>query len=70
MLEFICAWCEVLTLSSEAMEAQLLLVLKSIEENNSQPIWHNLSAVRVAYTDAITPLLLEWRILMPVVLDI
>ena len=55
VLESRCAWCEMLTLSAEARE-EINFWSSSIEEYNSQPIWH-------------TPLLLEWCILMPVILD-
>ena len=51
VLESRCAWCEMLTLSSEARE-ELNFWSSSLGEYNSQPIWHNPSAVRVVYTDA------------------
>ena len=50
VLESRCAWCEMLTLSSEARE-ELSFWSSSLGEYNSQPIWH-------------TPLLLELCILM------
>ena len=51
VLESRCAWCEMLTLSAEARE-ELNFWSSSLEEYNSQPIWHTPSAVRVVYTDA------------------
>ena len=51
VLESRCAWCEMLTLSSEARE-ELNFWSSSLGEYNSQPIWHTPSAVRVVYTDA------------------
>ena len=51
VLESRCAWCEMLTLSSEARE-ELSFWSSSLGEYNSQPIWHTPSAVRVVYTDA------------------
>ena len=40
-----------LTLSAEARE-EINFWYSSLEEYNSQPIWHTPSAVRVVYTDA------------------
>ena len=51
VLESRCAWCDMLTLSSEARE-ELNFWSSSLGEYNSQPIWHTPSAVRVVYTDA------------------
>ena len=51
VLESRCAWCEMLTLSSQARE-ELNFWSSSLGEYNSQPIWHTPSADRVVYTVA------------------
>ena len=51
VLESRYAWCDVLTLSDEAMD-ELTFWSSSLEEYNVQPIWHSPSAVRVVYSDA------------------
>lgn len=51
VLESRVAWCDMLTLSSEAMQ-ELAFWASSLEEYNAQRIWHSPSAVRVVYSDA------------------
>ena len=45
------AWCEMLTLSLEAIE-ELQFWSSYLKDFNAQPIWHIPSAVRVVYSDA------------------
>ena len=51
VLESRTAWCDVLTLSHEALE-ELEFWSHGLEGYNAQPIWHTPSAVRVVYSDA------------------
>ena len=51
VLEHRVAWCDMLTLSSEALQ-ELTFWATSLENYNAQPIWHSPSAVRVVYSDA------------------
>ena len=50
VLERRVAWCDMLTLSPEALQ-ELTFWATSLEEYNAQPIWHSPSAVRVVYSD-------------------
>ena len=45
------AWCDILSVPPEARE-ELLFWVESLQEYNSQPIWHSPSAVRCVYSDA------------------
>ena len=45
------AWCDILSVPPEARE-ELLFRVESLQEYNSQPIWHSPSAVRCVYSDA------------------
>ena len=45
------AWCDMLTLSPEAMD-ELTFWSLTLDDYNAQPIWHHPSAVRVVYSDA------------------
>lgn len=51
VLESRVAWCELLTLSSEAQE-ELRFWSDNLSNYKSQPIWHSPSAMRVVYSDA------------------